>query len=443
MKRWGGIIPALAGSTLSQRPLPQSAQDHPRACGEHPGEIVDVPRSVGSSPRLRGAPLDARVHIVRYGIIPALAGSTREGAGGRGRGRDHPRACGEHLDRRRGGLGSLGSSPRLRGARRLPGRRDDHRGIIPALAGSTLILGPPARVVAGSSPRLRGARGAVGDAFRKHGIIPALAGSTGPPLRARRYSRDHPRACGEHLFEDYEGFVEKGSSPRLRGARRQREGKAHYIGIIPALAGSTSDLGTYHYAGRDHPRACGEHRSTRSSTRTPKGSSPRLRGARFHHLMGGRRGGIIPALAGSTTYRNRSAAQSRDHPRACGEHPTFGLSAIIPTGSSPRLRGAPYTGEITCNADGIIPALAGSTTTWACSRCATRDHPRACGEHEEASLMLARMQGSSPRLRGAPARSSRAQRPAGIIPALAGSTTLFFKICAGFWDHPRACGEHA
>ena len=31
------------------------------------------------------------------------------------------------------------------------------------------------------------------------------------------------------------------------------------LGIIPALAGNTSQMGTHSLLLRDHPRACGEH----------------------------------------------------------------------------------------------------------------------------------------------------------------------------------------
>ncbi len=138
-EREGRIIPAHAGSTTSRTPLPCSAWDHPRTCGEHQREL----------PRLH----------VPVGIIPAHAGSTKavdaladrsQGSSLHMRGarrsmprragpwRDHPRTCGEHHIH-----DGVGQQP---------------AGIIPAYAGSTqnsLLL---SRNFQGSSPHTRGAR---------------------------------------------------------------------------------------------------------------------------------------------------------------------------------------------------------------------------------------------------------------------------------------------
>ena len=73
----------------------------------------------GSSPRMRGAHVQAfDVALVR-GIIPADAGSTRQSPACRAPSRDHPRGCGEHASRSWAILVARGSSPRMRGARAL------------------------------------------------------------------------------------------------------------------------------------------------------------------------------------------------------------------------------------------------------------------------------------------------------------------------------------
>ena len=51
-----GIIPALAGSTVQVRLAVVLDGDHPRACGEHCGQLMATALGKGSSPRLRGAP---------------------------------------------------------------------------------------------------------------------------------------------------------------------------------------------------------------------------------------------------------------------------------------------------------------------------------------------------------------------------------------------------
>ena len=50
----------------------------------------------------------------------------------------------------------------------------------------------------------------------------------------------------------------------------------------------------------DHPRGCGEHPITESARRKNKGSSPRMRGARFKTKDAAEKSRIIPADAGST-----------------------------------------------------------------------------------------------------------------------------------------------
>ena len=93
--RWG-IIPALAGNTMGSFGPFLVRRDHPRACGEHAVPHALLTLSEGSSPRLRGTPILARRWPCGLGIIPALAGNTKERFTLRFKERDHPRACGEH-----------------------------------------------------------------------------------------------------------------------------------------------------------------------------------------------------------------------------------------------------------------------------------------------------------------------------------------------------------
>ena len=72
--------------------------------------------SMGSSPHARGALRRQRGGVLRDGIIPACAGSTRGPVRGRDAEGDHPRMRGEHGD---GGVvddAVEGSSPHARGA---------------------------------------------------------------------------------------------------------------------------------------------------------------------------------------------------------------------------------------------------------------------------------------------------------------------------------------
>ena len=233
----------------------------------------------GSSPRMRGAPNTTESWKIAVRIIPADAGSTSPGSHCARRRWDHPRGCGEHLERplRQGCL--EGSSPRMRGA--------------PADQLQRL-------------PVLR--------------IIPADAGSTWPASRAADHAWDHPRGCGEHCLSNRHVGLSLGSSPRMRGAHGGQGLDLLVDRIIPADAGSTycpKYNGSSHW---DHPRGCGEHACCAHLARDVGGSSPRMRGAPASWRTTPPKWGIIPADAGSTLDKPRVVIRDEDHPRGCGEH---------------------------------------------------------------------------------------------------------------------------
>ena len=293
------IIPAYAGSTPRYGCKHDGPADHPRVCGEHI-ELSDGYRAfAGSSPRMRGAQNLIVILLVRFGIIPAYAGSTARQRGSRQARWDHPRVCGEHVTKETMSNCELGSSPRMRGApvEDVPVRKLG--GIIPAYAGSTAVrkLSPLVerdhprvcgehfrhcrkfRLERGSSPRMRGAPNLAGNIISSAGIIPAYAGSTRPQPHRRSSRKDHPRVCGEHGRQSYEDFVDKGSSPRMRGAPVDTPALLNVRRIIPAYAGSTTCGRTCPWPSRDHPRVCGEHRISSLRVCVRQGSSPRMRGA--------------------------------------------------------------------------------------------------------------------------------------------------------------------
>ena len=193
-----------------------------------------------------------------------------------------------------------------------------------------------------------------------------------------------------------------GSSPRLRGTPSMPVVPWFTSGIIPALAGNTTE------AQLDQTRQCG--------------SSPRLRGTRLFREPGLGEGGIIPALAGNTQNCYSLSGSSGDHPRACGEHPTPVGGYCGRSGSSPRLRGTHGSPSRPRSHPGIIPALAGNTLALQSITRPLRDHPRACGEHGDDAIDHRGHTGSSPRLRGTQLGPRRVPILHGIIPALAGNT---------------------
>ena len=96
-------------------------------------------------------------------------------------------------------------------------------------------------------------------------------------------------------------------------------------GIIPAYAGSTSQLLIIHSTVQDHPRVCGEHSPHFVTKHNGHGSSPRMRGAQLAAFLGIDGIRIIPAYAGSTFVLTSIYSEGGDHPRVCGEHPLYML----------------------------------------------------------------------------------------------------------------------
>ena len=331
---------------------------------------------------MRGA---RRLHMderVSVGIIPADAGSTRGRGRSLKRSEDHPRGCGEHCPDDTVPLHWGRSSPRMRGA-------------LAELRG----LGG----LQGSSPRMRGAlSGAITYATLGR-IIPADAGSTGSPSHRTGRAWDHPRGCGEHGCVPEPIRQPSGSSPRMRGARVFRRRDIGGVGIIPADAGSTAQVGRSFQRYGDHPRGCGEHTGMLLVRCGLRGSSPRMRGAQDLMLMPDGSAGIIPADAGNTL----TASEYIDPPQ----------------GSSPRMRGTRCCAISQRVDSGIIPADAGNTVHAHRRHMRTVDHPRGCGEHLSRSVKTIANEGSSPRMRGTHGLVLAQVVQGGIIPADAGNTS--------------------
>ena len=273
-------------------------------------------------------------------------------------------------------------------------------------------------------------------------IIPADAGSTTDDDRRRFSGLDHPRGCGEHHSESPGLRCPLGSSPRMRGAQFLNPRILLRIRIIPADAGSTRTTRWEIPQCKDHPRGCGEHICRYSSVLASDGSSPRMRGAHAEETVHGAEAGIIPADAGSTRHSLHCPSGRQDHPRGCGEHLFSSVTTSNAMGSSPRMRGALTVHLLFLHISRIIPADAGSTTTYPAPDDYVEDHPRGCGEHEFARPSYGLAPGSSPRMRGA----LHGKRLGGffgrIIPADAGSTTAQDEKELLGRDHPRGCGEH-
>ena len=132
-----GIIPACAGSSNIFNSIAFQIWDHPRVCGEQFSTLAAKAGGAGSSPRVRGAVFQLSQFAGYVGIIPACAGSSVLDGHVVTPKRDHPRVCGEQSAKTERGTHRRGSSPRVRGAVLLARVHLVRTGIIPACAGSS------------------------------------------------------------------------------------------------------------------------------------------------------------------------------------------------------------------------------------------------------------------------------------------------------------------
>ena len=315
-----GLIPARAGKTTYPCESSSAIPAHPRACGENSRFPFTPAQLAGSSPRVRGKRHGVQGAVDGDGLIPARAGKTRPSGRPSWSAPAHPRACGENCPSRWTPTRLAGSSPRVRGKRGGGVGVADEVGLIPARAGKTsfpfLSAHRPwahpracgengitlvfALVHRGSSPRVRGKRRVRDVPPRSRGLIPARAGKTSPNPARTPPRQAHPRACGENMTVLESAPSALGSSPRVRGKPLGRLPPPVADRLIPARAGKTLQSGARISDQTAHPRACGENRLQAVSAEALDGSSPRVRGKPITEWESARIRGLIPARAGKT-----------------------------------------------------------------------------------------------------------------------------------------------
>ena len=213
-----------------------------------------------------------------------------------------------------------------------------------------------------------------------------------------------------------------GSSPLARGAPFNAMSNRLFSGLIPAHAGSTTEVISWKYGLWAHPRPCGEHYGAQPRESSALGSSPPVRGAPLRSWCGVFPWRLIPARAGSTCRRAESGRAGRAHPRSRGEHAPERAAVWSRQGSSPLARGALVALDSVARGIGLIPARAGSTESFWIPSFACWAHPRSRGEHLDNAKYGKFSKGSSPLARGARLLVPVSGDQRGLIPARAGST---------------------
>ena len=209
-------IPACAGEASAKMALARRLAVHPRVCGGSRPQQPPPGDYSGTSPRVRGKPRNRPPGRLAPGYIPACAGEAAQDHRRREANRVHPRVCGGSARFDPSRAPGLGTSPRVRGK------------------------------------LIRETEDSIGRRY-----IPACAGEAWRMTNDRRARRVHPRVCGGSKGLGGRESVEEGTSPRVRGKRRDHEGPRGDNRYIPACAGeavSTWDSGMLR---RVHPRVCG------------------------------------------------------------------------------------------------------------------------------------------------------------------------------------------
>ena len=170
----------------------------PACAGNTSKAVATATAETGSSPRVRGTRLAARTPVPKSRFIPACAGNTNRRSTGIPRPAVHPRVCGEHTEEHEQTRPATGSSPRVRGTLRCRLLQGPAQRFIPACAGNTAPLSPRCTAltvhprvcgehlgtlhrhvhVDGSSPRVRGTRRVPALRRPRSRFIPACAGNT-------------------------------------------------------------------------------------------------------------------------------------------------------------------------------------------------------------------------------------------------------------------------
>ena len=274
----------------------------------------------------------------------------------------------------------------------------------------------------GSSPRRRGPQVSDRGTHLPARLIPAQAGTTTDELRRPQRLQAHPRAGGDHSMGWVVRKTRLGSSPRRRGPQRHPQPGTFRARLIPAQAGTTTSLGLRRRAQRAHPRAGGDHATDGLNSGSSDGSSPRRRGPPQRWPGRKRPPRLIPAQAGTTCWRVFLALTHGAHPRAGGDHMTSRRASLTDAGSSPRRRGPHPVQWDAHAASRLIPAQAGTTLSRSVRLPCASAHPRAGGDHMTSSRASLTDAGSSPRRRGPLRVRGGNQIGRGLIPAQAGTT---------------------
>ena len=125
----------------------------------------------------------------------------------------------------------------------------------------------------------------------------------------------------------------------------------------------------------------------------------------------------------------------------CGEQHIPALVVAKLHGSPPRVRGTGLGAIEELGWPRITPACAGNRAPYVDRCVAYGDHPRVCGEQPGRPAADRASIGSPPRVRGTVRYDIVRKGSIGITPACAGNSPDYWEVTQDQSDHPRVCGE--
>mgnify|MGYP007121774174 CR=1 FL=1 len=151
--------------------------------------------------------------------------------------------------------------------------------------------------------------------------------------------QDHPRLCGEKRSTNAKQYAFPGSPPPMRGKDRCTDRHCSRIRITPAYAGKSGGIRFESKLTEDHPRLCGEKAKRQIVRILFTGSPPPMRGKVYGTTLHGQPHRITPAYAGKRRRTGRQTRSNQDHPRLCGEKVLEVFRHMPLPGSPPPMRG--------------------------------------------------------------------------------------------------------
>ena len=233
----------------------------------------------------------------------------------------------------------------------------------------------------------------------------------------------HPHVCGEHMSIVIGHLTLSGSSPRVWGTH------LHTIQL------------PYRWS-PVHPHVCGEHGFIIRCIRKVIGSSPRVWGTHKLGRIAGLRSRFIPTCVGNTRQSVAGALVRPVHPHVCGEHSGPSLRRTCTCGSSPRVWGTLEKLFSISVGHRFIPTCVGNTPVFPFLPRQNPVHPHVCGEHIIRMIMIAAVNGSSPRVWGTLTLLVYCVSLYRFIPTCVGNTFSEYHCVDSYTVHPHVCGEH-